>query len=136
LTSKVKEKALNRLTHLHECGLSSYEDVDGHLQELQDLAKSATEKKGIRRLSRMFKALGDESRLSILRLLQKREMCVCEIMIALEMTQPTASHHLGILERAGLVRERRDGRWVFYSIPRLQVKSLLEMAEKVPMYPN
>ena len=84
----------------------------------------------------MFKALGDESRLSILRLLQKREMCVCEIMIALEMTQPTASHHLGILERAGLVRERRDGRWVFYSIPRLQVKSLLEMAEKVPMYPD
>jgi ArsR family transcriptional regulator len=66
--------------------------------------------------SRFFKALADETRLKILRLLDVREMCVCEIMVALDLTQPTASHHLGLLENAGLVKARKEGKWVFYSI--------------------
>jgi ArsR family transcriptional regulator len=64
----------------------------------------------------MFKALADETRLKILRLLAKREMCVCEVMAALSLTQPTASHHLRILENAELVKDRKDGKWVFYSL--------------------
>ena len=64
----------------------------------------------------MFKALADETRLKILRLLAKREMCVCEVMAALDLTQPTASHHLRILEHTGLVKDRKDGKWVFYSL--------------------
>lgn len=43
-------------------------------------------------------------------------MCVCEIMAALSLTQPTASHHLMILENAGIVKDRKEGKWVFYSI--------------------
>lgn len=65
---------------------------------------------------RFFKALADETRLRILKLLERREMCVCEVMVALGLTQPTASHHLGILENAGLVKNRKGGKWVFYSI--------------------
>jgi ArsR family transcriptional regulator len=64
----------------------------------------------------MFKALADETRLKVLRLLARRELCVCEVMAALDLTQPTASHHLGILENAGLVKGRKDGKWVFYSL--------------------
>ena len=55
-------------------------------------------------------------RLRILKLLELRELCVCEVMVALDLTQPTASYHLGILEGAGLVKERKEGKWVFYRI--------------------
>jgi len=52
----------------------------------------------------------------MLYLLKARELCVCEIMTALDLTQPTASHHLNILENARVIKERKDGRWVFYSL--------------------
>jgi ArsR family transcriptional regulator len=70
----------------------------------------------VKKQSRIFKALADETRLRILNLLRAREMCVCEIMIALDLTQPTASHHLRILEGAELVEDLRKGKWVFYKI--------------------
>jgi len=54
--------------------------------------------------------------LRILGLLSSREMCVCEVMVALNLTQPTASHHLRILENVGLVKDRKEGKWVYYSI--------------------
>jgi ArsR family transcriptional regulator len=79
------------------------------------------------RQSRVFKALGDKTRLSILSLLSVREMCVCEIMAALSLTQPTASHHLGILENAGVLKERKDGRWVFYRIANEAMRGLLNL---------
>ncbi len=67
--------------------------------------------------SRLFKALASEARLKILMLLNVRgEMCVCELTSALGLTQPTASHHLGILKNAGLVRERKSGKRVYYGI--------------------
>ncbi|MGC9134491.1 ArsR/SmtB family transcription factor [Caldisphaera sp.] len=68
----------------------------------------------IRHAERFLGALGDSNRIKILLLLSKREMCVCELESVLGMTQPTASHHLGILELAGLVERRKKGRWVFY----------------------
>jgi len=66
--------------------------------------------------SRLFRALSDPTRLRMTRLLMIREMCVCEILVALDLTQPTASHHLNILENAGLIKGRKEGRWVFYSL--------------------
>jgi ArsR family transcriptional regulator len=80
------------------------------------LAEEISDKASARRQSRFFKALADETRLRILGLLGVREMCVCEVMVALGLTQPTASHHLGLLENAGLVNARKEGKWVFYSI--------------------
>src|SRR3990170_2673204 len=67
-------------------------------------------------ISRIFKALSDRTRLKIIPLLQDGEMCVCEISVALGLTQPTASHHLMILENAGIVEHRKEGRWAFYRI--------------------
>jgi len=49
-------------------------------------------------------------------LLSVREMCVCEVMAALNLTQPTASHHLRILQNLGLAKDRKDGKWVFYGV--------------------
>jgi ArsR family transcriptional regulator len=66
----------------------------------------------------LMKALSDETRLRIFNLLLERECCVCEVMQALDISQSRASRNLGILQNAGLLKTRRDGLWVLYSIDR------------------
>ena len=62
------------------------------------------------------KALGDETRLGIIKLLGIREMCVCELTAALGVSQPNLTHHVKKLESAGLVESERRGKWVYYSL--------------------
>ena len=68
------------------------------------------------KLDRMFKAFADETRLRILHLLTKGELCVCDIISVIKAPQPKVSRHLSYLKRAGLVDHRRDGRWKHYSL--------------------
>lgn len=63
-----------------------------------------------------FKALSDETRIRILSLLKERELCVCDISETLQMTQPNISFHLSLLKESGLIKDRRDGRWIHYSL--------------------
>ena len=67
-------------------------------------------------LIRVMKALSDETRLRILRILLEKECCVCEVMQALDISQSRASRNLGILQDAGFLRARRDGTWIVYSV--------------------
>jgi ArsR family transcriptional regulator, arsenate/arsenite/antimonite-responsive transcriptional repressor len=67
-------------------------------------------------MSRMFRALGDDVRLRIVALLAHGELCVCHLEEALDLTQPNASRHLGILRQAGLVARRRRDKWVYYRL--------------------
>ncbi|HMK49543.1 MAG TPA: metalloregulator ArsR/SmtB family transcription factor [Dissulfurispiraceae bacterium] len=64
----------------------------------------------------IFKALSDETRLRILKLLEHGELCVCDIFSALDMVQPKVSFHLSVLKDAGLIKDRKAGRWVHYSL--------------------
>ncbi|HZK52932.1 MAG TPA: metalloregulator ArsR/SmtB family transcription factor [Desulfosporosinus sp.] len=70
----------------------------------------------IRRDVKRFKALGDVTRLKMVRLLETGDHCVCEIMEVFDIGQSTASHHLKILENAGLILSRREGKFVYYQI--------------------
>lgn len=79
----------------------------------------------MKRLEQVFFGLADKTRLMILKLLAEEELCSCEVMAALDLTEPTTSHHLGILERVGLVSSRRDGKWVFYQLSNPNAKALL-----------
>lgn len=63
---------------------------------------------------KVMKAMSDSNRVKLLKMLQKRGMCVCEIQAALGIAQPTVSKHLKILEAAGLVGREKDGLWVNY----------------------
>lgn len=64
----------------------------------------------------VIKALSDPNRVKLLKMLQERVMCVCEIQAALGIAQPTVSKHLKILESAGLVGRKKDGLWVNYHL--------------------
>lgn len=80
-------------------------------------------------LARSLKALNDPTRLAIVALLARREHCVCDLTAALRLPQSTCSHHLGVLRRAGLVRDRRDehdARWAYYRLDPAAVAALRE----------
>ena len=70
----------------------------------------------MRELLRVMKAMSDPSRIKILKMLQRKVMCVCEIQTVLGTAQSTASKHLQILEKAGLLTSYKDGLWVNYHL--------------------
>ena len=71
---------------------------------------------GVRPLTRLFRALGDETRLRMVALLSHGELCVCHLEKALDLPQPNVSRQLGILRMAGVVDARREGTWVYYKL--------------------
>ncbi|HEY4244770.1 MAG TPA: metalloregulator ArsR/SmtB family transcription factor [Kofleriaceae bacterium] len=75
---------------------------------------SSTADLEVRPLTRLFRALGDETRLRIVALLSHGELCVCHLEKALGLNQPNASRQLGILKSSGVVDSRRNGTWVYY----------------------
>ncbi len=77
-------------------------------------------------LARRFRALADEKRLQIVELLRGGELCVCDLVDALQVAQPLLSFHLKTLKQAGLVIDRRTGRWVHY---RLNAHALADLTE-------
>ncbi|MBI2914482.1 MAG: winged helix-turn-helix transcriptional regulator [Firmicutes bacterium] len=92
----------------------------------------------MRELARVFRALGDETRLRILAELKHRQMCVCELAAALEVPQPTLSHHLGILRDVGLVKGERDGTWTYCSLEKQRFNEcgldFLHLLERKPEF--
>lgn len=64
----------------------------------------------------LFRALSDETRLRIMVLLSERELCVCQLEWALGFSQAKVSRHLTVLKNASLVKDRREGLWIFYSL--------------------
>ena len=71
---------------------------------------------GMKEFIRVMKALSDPTRVKILKILEKRLMCVCELQTAIGAAQSTTSKHLKILEDAGLVDSHKDGLWVNYTL--------------------
>lgn len=111
-----KTRVDKRLARLVKSSICPAEDASDYAEELRELADKMANKALAKKESRFFKSLADESRIRVLKLLMLREMCVCEIMVALNLTQPTASHHLGILEKEGIIKRKKEGKWVYYAI--------------------
>ena len=76
-------------------------------------------------LAELFKVFGDTTRIRILYVLFESEMCVCDIAELLNMTQSAISHQLKVLKQARLVRSRRDGKTVFYSLDDDHVRTVI-----------
>jgi len=105
-----------RLKRLTETGFCEADVVDEYRNELIQLAGDVADIETAKKHSKFFKALSDEKRLRIVNLLRVKEMCICELMICLDMTQPNLSHHIQILENAGIVNRRKKGKWVYCSL--------------------
>jgi len=75
----------------------------------------------LRQYEVVLKAAGDPNRARILKMLESGELCVCQIVAALDLSQSTVSKHLSILYLAGLVEERKEGRWVHYRLAKKAV---------------
>ncbi len=73
----------------------------------------------------VFRALGDETRLRLLELLRGGEQCVCDLTAELDVSQSLLSFHLKTLKEVGLVSDRREGRWVYYSLSPDAVQGLV-----------
>ena len=93
--------------------------LDYHLQMLQQAGLAEM---------KVFKALADITRLKILKLLSGGELCIGELMLALKKPQSSISHNLSILEDAGLIKERKEGKWCRYSISDEAVVDMVSLA--------
>jgi ArsR family transcriptional regulator len=86
---------------------------------------------------RVMKALSDPNRVKVLKMLEIRSLCVCEITAILGLAQPTVSKHLKVLEEAGLVESWKEGSWVNYRLPeRPENRYAAEMLAQLPGWLN
>ena len=77
------------------------------------------------RTAERLKAIAEPTRLKILEMVTSEEMCVCEIIDKLHLSQPAISHHLKILRQAEIIKDRKEGKWTFYSLNKDSYKALL-----------
>lgn len=83
-------------------------------------------------MAKMFKALGDENRIRIIRrICCNDEVCACDLLEDLDVTQPTLSHHMKLLKECGLVDARKEGRWMYYSLNEGHLSVLKEAIDAI-----
>jgi ArsR family transcriptional regulator len=83
------------------------------------------------RMAQLCHALSDETRLQLLDLLAEGEQCVCDLTDALKSSQSRLSFHLKTLKEAGLLQDRREGRWVYYSLEPAALDELKECLQSI-----
>ncbi len=97
-----------------------------HDDVVQAVQKKMPEEDDLYDLAELFKIFGDSTRIRILYVLFESEMCVCDIAQLLNMTQSAISHQLRILKQSKLVKSRREGKAVFYSLADAHVRSIID----------
>ena len=98
-----------------------------HKEIVEKTKKNMLEEDTLNKLAEFFKIVGDTTRVKILFALDQNEMCVCDIANVLEMTKSSISHQLGTLRRSGIVKCRKLGKEVFYSLDDEHVKQVFEI---------
>lgn len=109
--------ALNDVEHCEACQI--HEDV------VKAVTDHMPDEDQLYDLAEVFKVFGDSTRIKILYVLFEAELCVCDIAQLLNMTQSSISHQLRILKQNRLVKNRRDGKSVFYSLADSHVKTII-----------
>ena len=106
--------------HVERCDfIHAHEDV------VQSVISQMPEEEALYDLAELFKVFGDSTRIKILYVLFEAELCVCDIAQLLNMNQSAISHQLRVLKQSSLVKNRRDGKTVFYSLADGHVRTIL-----------
>jgi ArsR family transcriptional regulator len=106
------------------------EDIDNpalHFKHLRDLGDNMIESLNFGDLTKFLNALGNKKRLIILSALKGKDRCVCELEALLDESQPSVSHHLKILENAGLIRGWKKGKFTHYDIVEKEIQLYLDL---------
>jgi len=96
-----------------------------HEEIVQKVSQEMPDEDALFDLSELFKVFGDSTRIRILYCLFESEMCVCDIATLLNMTQSAISHQLSVLKKSKLVKSRRSGKTVFYSLADGHVRTII-----------
>ena len=108
--------------------ISDKRELELRTQRLNSLSSGLNEKT-LPSEVRIFKAFADINRLKIIKLLKEGELCVCELTAVLTTSQSTVSHHLAVLKNAGLIKERKEGKWSYFRLSDGAVIEILNQAK-------
>lgn len=101
-----------------------------HFGDIRSFYESLPPEEEMADMAELFKVFGDSTRIKILYILSQHEMCVCDIASVLSMTQPAVSYQLKVLKQAKLVKNRRAGKTIFYSLADSHVETIIGMAKE------
>ena len=101
-----------------------------HQELLEKVTAEMPQEEELYDLAELFKVFGDSTRIRILYVLFEAEVCVCDLAEALNMTQSAVSHQLKILKQARLVKARREGKQIFYSLSDDHVRTIIAMGRE------
>lgn len=116
------------MAHTHDHGLCASEmcdSVEVHEELLKVVNEKMPDETTLYDLAELFKVFGDSTRIRILFVLFESEVCVCDLASVLNMTQSAISHQLRILKNSKLVKSRREGKSVFYSLADDHVRAII-----------
>ena len=103
------------------------ENVDVHFKKLRELGDELFQESRFNNLIEFLNAIANKKRLIILHILKDKDRCVCELEAALDESQPSISHHLKILENAGLIRGWKKGKFTHYDLVEKHTESYLNL---------
>ncbi len=98
-----------------------------HAELVERLSDTLPDEDTLEDISELFKVFGDSTRIKILYVLHEGELCVCDIATVLQMTQSAISHQLRVLRQTRLVKTRREGKTIYYSLADDHVKTIISM---------
>ena len=110
--------------------LECCETTEVHEELLKTVHEKMPEEAELYDLAELFKVFGDSTRIRILFVLFEAEVCVCDLAAALNMTQSAISHQLRILKQNKLVKSRREGKSVFYSLADSHVRTIIDQGRE------
>ena len=113
------------MTGVQTCALPICETFQTHKELLKVVSEKMPDEDKLYDLAELFKVFGDSTRIRILYVLFEAEVCVCDLAETLSMTQSAISHQLKILKQSKLVKSRREGKSVFYSLADGHVRTII-----------
>ena len=118
------------MAHTHPAGAPCCEFLAVHEDTVQRVRSLLPGEDDLYDLAELFKVFGDSTRIKILYALFEAELCVCDLAELLGISQPAMSYQLKILRQAKLIRNRREGKTVYYALADAHVKTIIGMAKE------